>query len=39
MIKRLQLINEMRRKKQKYGMVTACVGFGQGVAGIYEFLN
>ena len=23
----------------KYGMVTACVGGGQGVAGIYEFLN
>jgi len=35
----IQLINEMRRKKQKYGMVTACVGGGQGVAGIYEFLN
>ena len=35
----IQLINEMRRQKQKYGMVTACVGGGQGVAGIYEFLN
>ncbi len=35
----IQLINEMRRRKQKYGMVTACVGGGQGVAGIYEFLN
>ncbi len=35
----VQLINEMRRRKQKYGMVTACVGGGQGVAGIYEFLN
>ncbi len=33
------LFNEMRRRKSKYGMVTACVGGGQGVAGIYEFLN
>lgn len=35
----VQLFNEMRRRKSKYGMVTACVGGGQGVAGIYEFLN
>jgi len=35
----VQLFNEMRRRKQKYGMITACVGGGQGVAGIYEFLN
>ncbi len=35
----IQLINEMRRRDQKYGMVTACVGGGQGVAGIYELLN
>ncbi len=35
----IQLINEMRRREQKYGMVTACVGGGQGVAGIFEFLN
>ncbi|WP_109833052.1 thiolase family protein [Reichenbachiella versicolor] len=35
----IQLINEMRRRSQKYGIVTACVGGGQGVAGIYEFLN
>ncbi len=34
-----QLFNEMRRRKQKYGMVTACVGGGQGIAGIYELLN
>jgi len=31
-----QLINEMTRRKVKYGMVTACVGGGQGIAGIYE---
>ncbi|MFZ9044418.1 MAG: thiolase family protein [Cyclobacteriaceae bacterium] len=35
----ISLFNEMRRRKSKYGMVTACVGGGQGVAGIYEFLN
>ncbi|SDK80178.1 acetyl-CoA acyltransferase [Catalinimonas alkaloidigena] len=35
----IQLFNEMRRQQKKYGMVTACVGGGQGVAGIYEFLN
>ncbi len=35
----VQLFGEMRRRKNKYGMVTACVGGGQGVAGIYEFLN
>ncbi len=35
----VQLFNEMRRQKKKYGMVTACVGGGQGVAGVYEFLN
>ncbi len=34
-----QLFNEMRRRGQKYGMVTACVGGGQGIAGIYELLN
>jgi len=35
----IQLINEMRRRKQKYGVVSACVGGGQGVAGVYEFLK
>lgn len=35
----VQLLNEMRRRNQKYGMVTACVGGGQGIAGIYELLN
>ena len=35
----VQLFNEMRRRNQKYGMVSACVGGGQGVAGIYEFLK
>jgi acetyl-CoA acyltransferase len=35
----VQLFNEMRRRGQKYGMVTACVGGGQGVAGVYELIN
>ena len=35
----ITLFNEMRRRKNKYGLVTACVGGGQGVAGIYEFLK
>lgn len=33
-----QLFNEMRRRGNKYGMVTACVGGGQGIAGVYELL-
>ena len=32
----LQLLHEMRERKQRYGLVTACVGGGQGVAGIFE---
>jgi len=35
----IQLINEMRRRKQRYGIVTACVGGGQGVCGIFENLT
>lgn len=35
----LTILNELRRRKKKYGLVTACVGGGQGVAGIYELLN
>ncbi len=34
-----QLFGELRRRQGKYGMVTACVGGGQGIAGVYEFLN
>ena len=34
----VQLLNEMKRRKMKYGMVTMCVGTGQGAAGIYEVL-
>ena len=34
----VQLINEMKNRKLRYGMVTMCVGTGQGAAGIYEIL-
>ena len=34
----IQLINEMKRRNQKYGIVTACVGGGQGVCGVFENL-
>ncbi|MEC9208869.1 MAG: acetyl-CoA C-acyltransferase [Bacteroidota bacterium] len=34
----VQLINEMKRRNQKYGMVTMCVGAGQGAAGVFEIL-
>jgi acetyl-CoA acyltransferase len=34
----IQLLNEMKRRNERYGMVTACVGGGQGIAGIYERL-
>ncbi|MFM7078472.1 MAG: acetyl-CoA C-acyltransferase [Bacteroidota bacterium] len=35
----VQVINELRRRKKKYGMVTMCVGTGQGAAGIFEFIS
>jgi acetyl-CoA acyltransferase len=34
----VQLINEMKRRNQRYGMVTMCVGAGQGAAGVFEIL-
>lgn len=34
----IQVINDMKRLNKKYGMVTACVGGGQGIAGIIENL-
>lgn len=35
----VQLFNELRRRKKKYGVVTMCVGTGQGAAGVFELLN
>ena len=34
----IQLMEEMKLRNQRYGMVTACVGGGQGIAGIFECL-
>ena len=34
----VQIINDMKRLNKKYGIVTACVGGGQGIAGIIENL-
>ena len=37
----VQVFDEMRKRnlQGKYGMVTMCVGTGQGAAGVYEFLK
>ena len=35
----IQIINDLKRLKKKYGMVTACVGGGQGIAGIIENMD
>lgn len=35
----VQLLNELRRRKEKYGLVTMCVGAGQGAAGVIELLK
>jgi len=35
----VQMFNELRRRKKKYGLVTMCVGTGQGAAGVFELLN
>lgn len=32
----IQLLHDLKRLNKKYGMVTACVGGGQGIAGIIE---
>jgi len=34
----IQVLNDMKRLNKKYGMVTACVGGGQGIAGVIENL-
>ncbi|MGZ3764341.1 MAG: acetyl-CoA C-acyltransferase [Mucilaginibacter sp.] len=35
----VQLFNELRRRDKKYGMVTMCVGTGQGAAGVFELFQ
>lgn len=34
----VQLFNELKRRDKKYGMVTMCVGSGQGAAGVFEMV-
>lgn len=34
----VQVLNELKARRQKYGMVTMCVGTGQGAAGIFEMM-
>jgi acetyl-CoA acyltransferase len=34
----VQMIHELMKRQKKYGLVTACVGGGQGVAGVIEVL-
>ena len=35
----VQLMHELKSRQSKYGMVTMCVGTGQGAAGVFEMLN
>ncbi len=35
----VQLLHELRRREDRYGMVTMCIGGGQGAAGVFERLN
>ncbi|MFN5878856.1 MAG: thiolase family protein, partial [Flavobacteriales bacterium] len=34
----VQIMNELKKRQQKYGVVTMCVGTGQGAAGVIEML-
>ena len=35
----VQMMHELKSRQAKYGMVTMCVGTGQGAAGVFEYLN
>ncbi|MAI23729.1 MAG: acetyl-CoA C-acyltransferase [Crocinitomicaceae bacterium] len=35
----VQMMHELKSRQAKYGMVTMCVGTGQGAAGVFELLN
>jgi len=34
----VQIMNELKRRNEKYGVVTMCVGTGQGAAGVIEMM-
>jgi acetyl-CoA acyltransferase len=38
-IRTATLVHGLRRRKQKYGMVTMCIGTGMGAAGVFEALR
>ena len=35
----VQMMHELNSRQSNYGMVTMCVGTGQGAAGVFEYLN
>ncbi|KEO83621.1 acetyl-CoA C-acetyltransferase [Tumebacillus flagellatus] len=35
----VQILNELRRRNGKYGVVSMCIGGGMGAAGVFELLN
>jgi len=35
----VQMMNELKQRNSRYGMVTMCVGTGQGAAGVFEMMN
>lgn len=35
----VQLFNELKRREKKFGVVSMCIGTGQGAAGVFEMLN
>ena len=38
-IRTATLVHGLRRRKQKYGMVTMCIGTGMGAAGVFELIG
>ena len=35
----MQVLSELARREERYGLVTMCVGGGQGAAGVIEWLG
>jgi acetyl-CoA C-acetyltransferase len=38
-IRTATIVHGLRRRKQKYGMVTMCIGTGMGAAGVFESIS